>query len=138
MSTGKRKSYEVGFKLKVVNYAEHGNRSAEREFGVSEKVVRGWRKQKDHLKEMPKSKTAARFSVSPYQSLEKELFDWVVDLRNNGLIVTRLSVRTKALQLAPKYHLTQFKSSAGWGTRFMNRFGLTLRQKCVLILKFCE
>lgn len=33
----KRKSYEVGFKLKVVDYAEeNGNRCAEREFGVSE------------------------------------------------------------------------------------------------------
>ena len=30
----KRKSYEVGFKLKVVDYAEeHGNRCAERQFG---------------------------------------------------------------------------------------------------------
>ena len=39
---GKRKSYEASFKLKVVNYAEEfGNRSAEREYGVSEKVVRG-------------------------------------------------------------------------------------------------
>ena len=54
MSTGKRKSYEAGFKLKVVDYAEeHGNRGAEREFGVSEKMVRGWRKQKDQLKTMP-------------------------------------------------------------------------------------
>ena len=54
MNTDKRKSYEAGFKLKVVKYAEeHGNRKAGREFGVSEKVVRGWRKQKDQLKMMP-------------------------------------------------------------------------------------
>lgn len=126
----KRKSYEVGFKLKVVDYAEeYGNRSAEREYGVSEKVVRGWRKQKDQLNQLPKSKRAARFSVSPYLSLEKELHDWVIDLRSNGCIVTRLSIRTKALQLAPKYHLAQFKSSAGWCTRFLNRNGLALRQK---------
>lgn len=126
----KRKSYEAGFKLKVVDYAEeYGNRSAERHFGVSEKVVRGWRKQRNQLEKMPKSKRAARYSSSPYQELEKELCDWVVDLRNNGLIVTRLAMRAKALQLAPKFNFPHFKSSAGWCSRFMNRCGLTLRQK---------
>ena len=49
-----RKSYEANFKLKVVSYAEEfGNRSAEREYGVSEKVVRDWRKKKDDLNDMP-------------------------------------------------------------------------------------
>ena len=92
MNTGKSKSYEAGFKLKVVDYAEeHGNRGAEREFGVSEKVVRGWRKQKDQLKTMPKSKRAGRYGVTPYKDIENELSEWVLDLRSNGLIVTRLA-----------------------------------------------
>ena len=82
MSTGKRKSYEAGFKLKVVDYAEeHRNKGAEREFGVSEKMVRGWRKQKDQLKTMPKSKKARRYGVTPYTGMENELRKWVLELR---------------------------------------------------------
>ena len=47
---GKRKrfSYDAAFKLKVIKYAEEngGNRAAGREFSVSEKLVRDWRKDK--------------------------------------------------------------------------------------------
>ena len=45
---GKRKSFESGFKLKVMSYAEKfGNRAVERKFQLSEKVTRRWKKQKD-------------------------------------------------------------------------------------------
>ena len=70
----KRSSYETGFKLRVIKYAEeHGNRGAEREFSVSEKVVRDWRKQKEVLQSMPKTKRARRYMVSPYEELEMDL-----------------------------------------------------------------
>ena len=109
--------------------ARQGNRGAEREFGVSEKVVRGWRKQKDQLKTMPKSKRAGRYGVTPYKDMENELSEWVFDLRSNKLIVTRLAIRARALQIAPKYNFPNFKASASWCTRFMDWSGLTLRQK---------
>ena len=36
----KRNAYDVAFKLKVVKFAKsHSNRAAEREFGVTEKMV---------------------------------------------------------------------------------------------------
>lgn len=36
-----------------MDYAEeHGNRSVEKDFGVSEKVLTGWRKQKDQGSEL--------------------------------------------------------------------------------------
>ena len=74
MSTGKRKSYEARFKLKVVDCAEeHGNREGERELVVSEKVVRGWRKQKDQLKTIPKNKRAGSYGVTPYKDMENDL-----------------------------------------------------------------
>ena len=111
------------------NAEEHGNRGTEREFGVSDKVVRGWRKQKDQLKTMPKSKRAGRYGVTPYKDMENKLSEWVLDLRSNRLIVTRLAIRARALQIAPKYNFPNFKASAGWCTRFMDWSGLTFRQK---------
>lgn len=121
-----RRSYEAIFKLKVIAFAEeHSNKAAEREFTVSEKVIRGWRKKKTELQEMPRTKRAARYGTSPYKPLELELSEWVLNLRREGLSVTR----TKALQLAPNFDITDFKASAGWCTRFMNRYGLAIREK---------
>ncbi|KAH3848974.1 hypothetical protein DPMN_091359 [Dreissena polymorpha] len=46
----KRASYDVNFKLKVVEYAKmHTNCAAEREFGVTEKMVRDWRKKESKM-----------------------------------------------------------------------------------------
>lgn len=67
----KRKSYGISFKLKVMDYAEaDGNRFAESEFDVSEKVVK--EKQKEQFKDKSNSKRAVKFAVSLYQNLEKE------------------------------------------------------------------
>ena len=61
----KRRSFESGFKSKVISYAEEfENKAAKREFEVSQKVVTGWRKRKDRLQDMMKS--VARFPKSPY------------------------------------------------------------------------
>lgn len=55
-----RQSFTAGFKLEVITYAEDngGNMAAQRKFGVSEKVIRGWRKQKDVLRQTRKTKKA--------------------------------------------------------------------------------
>ena len=47
--TQSRRSYTAAFKLEVAIYAEEngGNMVAQRKYGVSEKVIRRWRKQKD-------------------------------------------------------------------------------------------
>ena len=45
LTTVKRQSYTVSDKLRIIQFAEqHGNRAAEREFGVSESNVRLWQK----------------------------------------------------------------------------------------------
>jgi transposase-like protein len=50
--TQSRRSYTAAFKLEVAIYAEEngGNMAAQRKYGVSEKVIRGWRKQKETLR----------------------------------------------------------------------------------------
>ncbi|XP_073538397.1 uncharacterized protein [Phyllobates terribilis] len=56
----KRRSYEAGFKLKVVSRAEESNNSiASREFCVDEKQVREWRKMKADLEKIPKAKKSS-------------------------------------------------------------------------------
>ena len=45
-----KKSYDAAFKLKVIEFAEQNtNRGAARKYGIDEKQVREWKKQKDQL-----------------------------------------------------------------------------------------
>lgn len=138
----KRTSYEAGFKLKVVEYAEiHGNSNAMRELGVNEKLVRDWRKIKETLTEMPRMKRACRGKISSFPTIEAELNDWVIAQRQDGYIVTRGLIRFRALQLKKddKYKclpgIESFLASAGWCTRFMDRHSLTLRQRTKIAQK---
>ena len=57
----KRQSYTTSEKLKIIQFAEeHGNRAAQREFGIVESNVRLWRKSKENLQKMPRLQRADR------------------------------------------------------------------------------
>jgi hypothetical protein len=88
MNRVKYSSYTAGFKLKVLEYAEkHGNRSAGREFTVSEFNVHYWSKQKDALLQTTnKSRKAFRGPKSgKFHELQDEALKYVRGLRNNGV-----------------------------------------------------
>uniref|UniRef100_A0A8C8VPE3 HTH CENPB-type domain-containing protein n=1 Tax=Pelusios castaneus TaxID=367368 RepID=A0A8C8VPE3_9SAUR len=130
-----RSSYNAAFKLQVIQRAEETNNSvASREFNINEKQVREWRKIKAELRDMPKSKKARRHGVASFTTLEDDLHSWVTECRQNGNIVTRTNIRLRALQMAKsgKYQsegIQTFLASIGWCSRFMNRYGLCLRQR---------
>lgn len=127
----KRNSYDVRYKLEVIEFAQQSsNCAAERKYGVSEKMVRDWRSKEEKIRNASsKSVKKLRTVLSPYDDLEMKLKDWIIELRSNGYIVTRPTVRLRALQLAKDFGHPEFKASAGWCTRFFNRNGLTLRQR---------
>ena len=93
----KRCSYDVRFKIKVVTYAKENNNNskAAREFNVTEKLVRDWRKCAAELEELPKTKKACRGRSTPYAADETALLDWVLKNRESGYIAP-LSVMSKA------------------------------------------
>ena len=133
----KRQSYTVSDKLRIINYAEqHGNGTAEREFGISESNVRLWRKSKENLEKMPRLKRANRSKKVAWPELEIDLLEWITEKRNNGLAILPSMVRLKALQMAKqdKYRIPagQFKAGNHWCQCFMKRHGLSLRQKTTL------
>ena len=133
----KRQSYTVSDKLRIINFAEqHGNRAAEREFGVSESIVRFWPKSKDNLEKMPRLKRANRGKKAAWPDLEVDLLEWIMEKRNNGLTILPSLVRLKTLKMAKneKYGIPpgQFKAGNHWCQRFMKQNGLSLRQKATL------
>ena len=133
----KRQSYTTSEKLKIIKFAEeHGNRAAQREFGIAESNVRLWRKSKENLQKMPRLQRADRGRKAAWPRLEQDLMAWITEKRNNGLAILPAMVRLKALEMSKdaKYEITagQFKASNHWCQRFMKRNGLSLRQKTTL------
>ena len=80
-----RKSYSADYKLQVVKYAaENGNRAAERKCGVSEKLVRDWRKAEVNLTAMKKTKKANRGLKPRWPELEDRVHRWVLEQHTAG------------------------------------------------------
>ncbi|KAG7166071.1 Pogo transposable element-like 12, partial [Homarus americanus] len=129
-SMDSRRKFTAMFKLRVIEYAEQTNNcAAAREFKVSEKSVRDWKKLSAQLKLLPKNKCANRGKCSKWPQLEVEVAKYVSENRQNGYGVSRGSIRIFALKLARKLGITDFKASHGWCTRFMKRNDFVLRRK---------
>ena len=75
---GRAEEFTVGFKLKVVKYAENsGNRSAGRKWGINEKLVHDWRK-KAKLTELPRKAQLQRPGVKEHwPEFERKLEEWM-------------------------------------------------------------
>ncbi|KAG8196096.1 hypothetical protein JTE90_007834 [Oedothorax gibbosus] len=123
----------------VLRAEEANNMVAAREFGVNKKSVRVWRKLKGVLKKSKKTAKAARGKAAQFPDLDKAVLTWVLERRQNGHIVTRTAIRLKALHLAKTVVKTHpgasFVASAGWCSRFMERHGLSLRQRTKIAQK---
>ena len=81
MMAAKRLSYSNRFKLKVA--IKNGNRSV---YGVSEKLVRDWRK-KTELAKLPRAGRSQR------PELENRLLEWVLERRMNGIGISGTMIR---------------------------------------------
>lgn len=132
----KRKSYEAGYKVKVIQYAkEHGNRAAMREFGVGESVIRGWRKQEDALKKTKKSRKAFRGDKARWPDLENRVEAWVNEQRAAGRGISTVSIRLKAKTYAKDMDIADFQGGPSWCFRFMRRKELSIRQRTTVCQK---
>ncbi|KAG7158992.1 Pogo transposable element-like 36 [Homarus americanus] len=134
----KHRRYEACFKLKVIAYAQsHNNCAASREYGVTEKMVRDWRSKEHLLRSMPRNKCAMRRGAAHWPILEKHAVDMVHEQRQNGYIVSRNMICIWALKWAKQNqeHSKDFKATASWCSRFMERSNLVLRQKTKIAQK---
>ena len=89
LSSSKKKSYNIQFKLDAINNAEtHGNHGTAKKFGVAVKRIRQWRKQKEELeKTKEKSQGSKRMRLDgggrkpSLAELEEDLMEWVLKRR---------------------------------------------------------
>eukprot|EP00794_Sanderia_malayensis_P013386 gene13386-14759_t len=135
----KMRSYTIGFKLEVVDYAKVNlNQAAATKFNVDRTSVREWRKKERDLKGMLSSRGAkgrkrldggGRKPLS--ESMEERLLEWVFQRRSKRLRVSRKHIMKKAKVI----HEEIFKASKGWLDKFMKRHGLSLRRQTSIAQK---
>ncbi|GFX46653.1 pogo transposable element with KRAB domain [Trichonephila clavipes] len=80
---------------------------------------------------MSKKKYTLRKGVTKWPILEESVANWILENRQNGLIVTRNSVRLFVLKWSKKNanESKNFKATFSWCSRFMARNNLVLREK---------
>lgn len=129
----KRKSYFADYKLQVVNYAaENGNRAAERKFGVSEKLVRDWRKAELTLCAMKKTKKANRGLKARWPQLEERLLNWVREERAAGRGLSTVQLRFQAQEVAKEMNIKDFAGGPSWCYRFMQRNRVSMKAQTTM------
>lgn len=86
----RRTSYNMAFKLKVVAEAEavENNSEIARDYGISESMVRRWRRDQaklfnGELKMSAKRTTLGRFTPK-YPELDQQMLEWFSDQREQG------------------------------------------------------
>ena len=90
MPKARRSSYNMAFKLKVVAEAEavENNSEIAREYGLSESMVRRWRRDQaklfnGELKMSAKRTTMGRFTPK-YPELDQQILEWFTEQRDQG------------------------------------------------------
>ncbi len=80
---------------------------------------------------MPNMKCAMRRGSVPWPELEDNVAKWIVDLKQDGYVVTQNKIRLYALKWANdnQDRSKDFKATVGWCNLFMNRNNLVIWQK---------
>ena len=88
-SKEKQLSYNIAFKIEVMNYAaEYGNRAAERRFGSPPtEMIREWTKKRRDLIKADESKKNLRSCDPKWPKLEEYVKNWIICHRKNGIAV---------------------------------------------------
>ena len=101
----RRTSYNLAFKLKIVTEAEAVENNAEiaREYGISESMVRRWRKDQANLfngeiKLSPKRKTMGCFTPK-YPELDQRILEWFTEQRSQGMFSVEQQKHNRIIQL---------------------------------------
>ncbi|KAH7948912.1 hypothetical protein HPB49_003401 [Dermacentor silvarum] len=121
--SGPRKQYSAAFKRNVILAAEDiGNSAAGRQFGVTERSIRGWRRQKGALFACSGTRRSFRGPKNgTFPEIELALTESVQEQRAVHLAVSGELMQTKARELAREKGLTSsaFKASKHWIYRYI-------------------
>jgi Tc5 transposase DNA-binding domain len=128
-----RNSYSIKQKKEVVDYAkQHGRNKAACHFGLDATMVGRWVKASSGwaTEINQNSRRVGSGRKAFYPEAEKKLYDWIIEQRKQGLVVTYATVRVKMLDILREDNAVEdFKTSDNWLSAFMKRYKLAWRRR---------
>ncbi|KAM3612363.1 uncharacterized protein V6R79_007521 [Siganus canaliculatus] len=113
-----RRSYDVNFKMMVINEAESSNNcKAAVKYGVTKCNVRRWRAPKDRLKNAHSQRKAFRGPQSGcFQELERRVCAYMDKKQKDGMPISRAVLQLKAVEIPKELNIptADFKASLSW------------------------
>ena len=136
MTSPRRNSYTVKFKMSVVEWQRKNQASLHRtaaEFSIDRKRVREWHDKSSVLKanecgakkKLPRLCNGGRRPSSI--DLDQKVFEFLEKERSEGRVVTNDMLRTKAVQIAGGLSIQGFKGSYGWLWRWKKHYDVGMR-----------
>lgn len=126
-----KRKYDASFKIEVIKFAEtNSNRYTGTHFGVDEKLVRVWKKQKEELESLPphKKRLGGAGRKAAFPQMEEMLVFWIQSQKAANVSLTRADIQSKAIELASVSGTTmRFTASQGWLDNFFRRKKLSWR-----------
>ena len=130
-----RKSYSVEKKLEIIAWHMDNGASLHRtskQFGVDRKNVREWIKNESILRMndfgSAKKKRKIGSGQKPLsEEMDDELYNFFLDERENGRIVSNQTLSEKAKKIAARIGITEFKASTQYVSNFKKRYNITMR-----------
>ena len=142
----KRRSYTLSEKASVLNDLENSGYTVEKAsvlndlenfakiINVPKKTLYKWNENKNTIlfKNLSKPKLkkvgSGRKTILSNET-EKELLEWIVDIRTEGLPLSGDLIKSRARYLTKEYELyDNYKFTDGWLYKFLNRHELILRK----------
>lgn len=129
----RRKNIKITDKIKICNEAASvGNvKATARKYNVFPYQIRYWRKQLEQIKDKAKNNVKA-FTVNSGKmvekaEVEKAVYEWIIELRQDDIPVSSSQVIAKSLSIAPDFHGGNVKSLWSWVYTFYKKFNLSIR-----------
>lgn len=134
MSSGKRKRLTLAQKIEVIKFVEAENigvRAVAEKFDIGKTQVSDILKNKVYLLqtfvEQGSENSKRRFPKSDGEIIDTVIFQWYLHARVNNLPISGPLLKEKALELASKVGLNDFKASNGWLQKFKERHQISYK-----------
>uniref|UniRef100_A0A914HTV3 HTH CENPB-type domain-containing protein n=1 Tax=Globodera rostochiensis TaxID=31243 RepID=A0A914HTV3_GLORO len=139
-SRKRRPQLSIKDKLGILDFAKTSSiRASSKHFNVDRQNIREWMKQEQNLRESLNSAAKRKRRIGGGRKLsnanfDKTLADWVKELRENNVRVSRNMIVARAQQISGNYdNLKHFSASHGWLECFMKRHNFSLRRPPITV-----
>lgn len=134
MSCQKRKRLTLAQKIEIIKFVEAksvGIRAVAEKFNIGKTQVSDILKNKVYLSqtfvEQGSEKSKRKFPKSDGEIIDIVIFQWYLHARINKLPISGPVLKEKALELASKVGLNDFKASNGWLQKFKDRHQISYK-----------